>query len=154
MGPQFYILNVERLVGKQRPRTRIVKGKGKIYGQTYTPAATKNFEADITDKIKKIMEKERYKTFPAKVPLDVKVLFFFHIPASLSKKKKAQTCGQFVTKRPDIDNLLKSVLDAMNGIVYADDAQICHLSALKVYHQNKMMKDEIQIEIWERDNEL
>lgn len=34
---------------------------------------------------------------------------------------------------PDLDNLIKAVTDALNGIVYRDDAQICELSAKKIY---------------------
>ena len=37
------------------------------------------------------------------------------------------------TKRPDCDNLAKSILDALNGIAYDDDSQICSLSVFKFY---------------------
>jgi Holliday junction resolvase RusA-like endonuclease len=40
---------------------------------------------------------------------------------------------EFPTKRPDIDNSVKAVLDSMNGIVYKDDIQVVRLSAKKVY---------------------
>lgn len=35
--------------------------------------------------------------------------------------------------RPDVDNYAKSVLDGMTGVVWADDAQIVHLSVDKYY---------------------
>jgi Holliday junction resolvase RusA-like endonuclease len=38
--------------------------------------------------------------------------------------------------KPDIDNLLKFVLDAASGILYKDDSQICCISAVKRYHVN------------------
>lgn len=37
------------------------------------------------------------------------------------------------TKKPDVDNCVKAVLDAMNGIVWIDDAQIVSLLARKEY---------------------
>ena len=40
------------------------------------------------------------------------------------------------TGKPDTDNLLKAALDAINGIVVADDAQVVEISARKVYGVN------------------
>jgi Holliday junction resolvase RusA-like endonuclease len=39
------------------------------------------------------------------------------------------------TKKPDLDNLAKSVLDALNGVIYQDDSQIVSLHMTKVYSQ-------------------
>lgn len=33
----------------------------------------------------------------------------------------------------DVDNLAKAVLDAMNGLVFEDDAQVCDLRVMKIY---------------------
>lgn len=35
--------------------------------------------------------------------------------------------------RPDLDNFIKAVTDGLNGVLYADDAQICELWAVKIY---------------------
>jgi Holliday junction resolvase RusA-like endonuclease len=35
--------------------------------------------------------------------------------------------------KPDLDNVAKAVLDAINGIVYVDDAQVINLVATKRY---------------------
>jgi Holliday junction resolvase RusA-like endonuclease len=37
------------------------------------------------------------------------------------------------TKKPDIDNIVKAILDGMNGIVYVDDKQVVDLNLTKVY---------------------
>ena len=37
------------------------------------------------------------------------------------------------TSRADIDNYVKLVLDALNGVFYKDDSQICHLKTIKKY---------------------
>ena len=37
------------------------------------------------------------------------------------------------TKTPDIDNLLKTVLDGLNGVAFRDDAQVCEVVASKRY---------------------
>ena len=60
---------------------------------------------------------------------------FFPVPASWSKTKRSAALSGSVTpaKRPDLDNIIKAATDAMNGIVYRDDAQICAVMASKLY---------------------
>ena len=36
------------------------------------------------------------------------------------------------TRKPDADNVAKSVLDALNGVAWLDDAQVTHLSVRKL----------------------
>lgn len=36
-------------------------------------------------------------------------------------------------KKPDMDNIVKVVADALNGVAYHDDTQIALLSASKIY---------------------
>jgi Holliday junction resolvase RusA-like endonuclease len=63
----------------------------------------------------------------------LEVTFYMPIPASLSKVKQKALNGEFHIKRPDTDNLLKSVKDSLNGIFYKDDSQICDVVAKKIY---------------------
>lgn len=65
--------------------------------------------------------------------LYLKVEFNIQIPNSLSKKKKQELNGTYVTKKPDIDNYLKSIMDGMNGIIYKDDNQIASINIIKKY---------------------
>jgi Holliday junction resolvase RusA-like endonuclease len=39
----------------------------------------------------------------------------------------------FVTRRPDLDKLIRSVLDAITGVLIQDDSQIVGLHAVKKY---------------------
>ena len=71
--------------------------------------------------------------FDGSMALKIDIVFELEIPKSLSKKKQALLVGSYNTKKPDIDNLVKSVLDAMNGIWFKDDGQICSVSAMKKY---------------------
>jgi len=63
--------------------------------------------------------------------ISIKIDFFFEYPKSWSKKKKEST--KWHTSKPDIDNLCKGVLDALNGVAYKDDAQVCFVCAQKQY---------------------
>ncbi|WP_309601132.1 RusA family crossover junction endodeoxyribonuclease, partial [Burkholderia multivorans] len=57
------------------------------------------------------------------------------IPASWSlKKQEAAAAGAIgATKKPDADNVVKSVKDGMNGVVYVDDGQVVDLWVSKRY---------------------
>lgn len=64
-------------------------------------------------------------------PICLKIDFFFTVPKSWTKKKKE--AAKWHTSKPDLDNLEKGVKDALNGIVYKDDSQVCLLQSRKQY---------------------
>ena len=49
------------------------------------------------------------------------------------------------TKKPDIDNIVKIVLDAMNELAFKDDTQITKLEVEKIYG----IEEKLQIKIEE-----
>lgn len=51
------------------------------------------------------------------------------------------------TKKPDIDNITKAVLDALNKVAYKDDAAIVQFSVEKFYSDNPRV--EVTIGEWE-----
>ena len=57
------------------------------------------------------------------------------IPASATKKRlQAISDGsEKPIKKPDASNILKSVEDGMNGVVYHDDSQIINIHVTKVF---------------------
>jgi Holliday junction resolvase RusA-like endonuclease len=63
-------------------------------------------------------------------PLHVHVSFRYQVP---KRGAAGAAVGDPRPGRPDIDNLLKLVLDALNGVVWADDAQVVSITATKVY---------------------
>ena len=68
-------------------------------------------------------------------PLQMEVTAYYSIPQSASKKKAEmmRECKLFPTKKPDCDNVLKIIADALNGIAYKDDSQIVVGIVRKVY---------------------
>lgn len=46
------------------------------------------------------------------------------MPKSWSKKRLNEFDGERIIVKPDADNLLKFLMDAMSGVVYSDDAQV------------------------------
>lgn len=67
-------------------------------------------------------------------PVEVRATFFMPIPSSISAKKRTELNHHF--KKPDVDNLLKFVLDCLNGMLIKDDSQVYALSAQKLYSEN------------------
>ena len=70
---------------------------------------------------------------PMTGPLELTVIVRRTPPVSWSKRRRAEAIGQGITGKPDIDNYVKLVQDALNGIVYEDDKDITELHARKVY---------------------
>ena len=112
-------------VPKGRPRFRSM-GK---FVQTYTDSKTRDFEALIAEHAKIAMGDME----PLETPLSVFLHFSLPIPASATKKVREALLAAPHTKKPDIDNLCKSVLDGMANIVFKNDGQIASLHAKKVY---------------------
>ena len=110
--------------GKGRPRsTRI--------GVTYTPAATRKYEGYV-----KLCAAEAMGGRPPfSGPVDLQIVAVLPISKSWSKAKKAQAEAGllYMTKRPDIDNYAKAVMDACNAVVYGDDVQVVSLAIVKRY---------------------
>lgn len=72
---------------------------------------------------------------PITGPVEVWITFYMPIPKSTSQVKKRLMINntQRHINRPDIDNLAYIVTNAMKGIVYKDDSQICDLHLSKKY---------------------
>ena len=89
-----------------------------------------------SDKWKKRPAVLRYRSFADEIRLrfpqdfDIngsRITFHMPMPKSWSKKKKAEMVGRPHQQRPDIDNLAKSLLDAL----YGDDSHIWNISLVK-----------------------
>ena len=109
-------------VAKARPRmTRS--------GHVYTPDKTTKAE----NAIRRAWQEKHGSMIEG--PVAVSVVFMLKMPTNWSKAKKMLAQDQEVlpTKKPDVDNLVKTVFDALNGLAYDDDKQIVELSARKVY---------------------
>ena len=110
-------------VGKGRPRMSVRGG----HAMAYTPEKTVRYE--------NLVRTMFVNAYPDAVPLDVPVKVIvdaeFPIPKSWSKKKRNDAF--YVTKKPDIDNVIKSVFDGLNGVAWTDDSLVAVLEASKRY---------------------
>ena len=115
---------------KQRARTFYNKAVGHI--STWTPDATTNYETYV----KMLYAQKGLPMFDCPVSLQVDI--FMAVPVSESKKKRElKLLNQILpTKKPDIDNIVKSIKDALNKVAWKDDSYVVDLIAKKRYAEN------------------
>ena len=111
-------------VGKGRPRF------SRKTGHVYTPEKTARYEERLAWAAQ--CEMKGRPLFEG--PLEVRLTALMPVPASKPVKWKAAALGGLhrPTGKPDADNVAK-VLDALNGVVWRDDAQIVELHVSKTY---------------------
>lgn len=111
--------------GKKRPRF------SSISHTIYTPSETQTYEHQIAMAFKA----GGGRCIPTGQCVAVAVTAFFPVPKSYGKgKRKACIEGDIrPDKKPDIDNVLKVVLDALNGLAYDDDKQVIEAICRKYY---------------------
>lgn len=114
-------------VGKQRPRFRRFGN----FVSTYTDAKTKSYETLVKEAATKAMGSSP----PLEGPVRFDCIVMLPVPKSYSKKRSMDCLmgREWPLKKLDLDNIIKSVSDAMNKIVFLDDSQIVILRAVKTY---------------------
>lgn len=123
------IVNFE-IPGDPVPKGRPRFARRGTFVQTYTDSKTIEYETRVATKARMAIGSSE----PLKGHLTVYLYLRYAVPASYSKKR-TEAClnGLEYPKRVDLDNCYKSITDAMNGIVYADDSQIVEAHILKCY---------------------
>lgn len=121
---------------KGRPRF-VRMGK---FVKTYTPKETLVAENNVLAQA--IQHKPER---PLEHRASVELVFLMSIPKGMTKRDRAIAgSGIFMhTKKPDIDNLGKTVLDALNGVFWRDDSIIWRLGMVKRYAENPGIEVEI-----------
>ena len=118
-------------VGKGRPRVIASRGK---FAHAYTPKKTKDYEDSIRFAFLASTE-ETMPIYQRGTSLEARLTIAVSVPKSYSKKKTAQCLAGRIapSKKPDIDNVIKCILDALNGYAFEDDSQVTRLKAEKIY---------------------
>lgn len=114
-----------RPVGKGRPRfTR--------NGHCWTPDKTAAYERDIKLSYWSTYGHRKYEADKA---LAVEIILYYPRPKNMAKYKRlmAQKGVLRPTVKPDVDNVIKAILDALNGVAFDDDRQIVQIECEKWY---------------------
>lgn len=113
--------------GKGRPRATVRGG----FARVYSDPKTRKYERSIGTIAMAAMVGRP----PLQGPLSVSLRFRMPIPKSETKAVRAAMAAGEVAHvgRPDLDNMVKAIFDGLNGVVFADDAQIVRSFSTKVY---------------------
>lgn len=126
--------------GKQRPR---VVNRGS-FSKAYTPKETVSYENLV-----KLMYQQAAKDrmFKDGDMLDVRIIAYYEIPKSTSKKKRKEMLEHKIrpTKKPDWDNIGKIVCDSLNKIAYHDDSAIVDAQVRKFYSEQPRVDVTIRV---------
>jgi Holliday junction resolvase RusA-like endonuclease len=118
-------------VPQARPRFYVRRHGDKHFAGAYETAKCKSYK-EIIAWHAKLKAKESGLKAPLRDPIAISIVF----------RKGENEKEIYHTKKPDIDNLAKSVKDALRGIIYTDDSQIVEAHLYKQYG-----KPEVKIEI-------
>jgi len=115
--------------------TPVAKGRPKFarigkFVTAYTPSKTKRAEAEI-----RLLAAPYKPVQPFSKWVHLKVRFYMPIVSGMRKADRILAVKEelYHVKKPDCDNLIKSVTDALNAVFYTDDSIICKLEAVKLY---------------------
>jgi Holliday junction resolvase RusA-like endonuclease len=118
--PEAFIVVEGQPKSKGRPRF--------ARGRAYTPASTLQYERLVAAAAREVIAQ------PIAVNVQVDIIAVYRIPKSWPKGQQAQAQrGDIMPTRPDIDNVIKIILDGLNGAAYVDDEQVHMISAEKTY---------------------
>lgn len=114
-----------KITGKGRPRVN------SYTGTVYTPTKTKDYETLVEQYF--LIKYPRFKMIEGRVK--VNIIAYFGIPKNTKKVDIEKMLENEIspTKKPDIDNIVKIVLDSMNDFAFKDDIQITKLNVEKIY---------------------
>ena len=114
-----------KITGKGRPRVNTTTAIA------YTPAKTKEYE----ELVKQYFIIKYRRINPLEGRIKINITAYFLVPKNTSKKQEENMLNNAIspTKKPDIDNIAKIILDALNKLAFKDDNQITKLEIEKKY---------------------
>lgn len=125
--------------GKARARTFWNSRMGKM--QSITPEQTKSYEDLI-----RWSYKAAGGTYLGKGQFTVAIRAIYEVPASYPKKKREAALRGEIRPcvKPDVDNITKVILDALNGVAYLDDSGVIAVTVEKEYGVAARVEVEIE----------
>ena len=126
-----------KIIGKGRPRLN------SYTGVVYTPTRTKDYESLIEQYF--LLKYPRFKALEGRIKINI--IAYFSIRKTTKKADIYEMLENNIspTKKPDIDNIVKSILDSMNKFAFKDDNQITKLEVEKKYS----IEDKVYVKIEE-----
>lgn len=123
--------------GKPKGKTRPRFARG---GNAYTDQGTREYE-------EKVVEAFRAAGGQLRGYRAIKIRAYYLIPQRTPKKTYSEMVRGRIrpAKKPDLDNVLKIILDALSGVAYEDDNQICQAYIEKLYGE----EPRVEVDLYE-----
>ena len=129
------------------PRAKARPRFSRKTGHTYTPDKTVEYEELIRLRYLQATDK----VFPDDAEINAVITAYFSIPKSASKKKKQAMLEDKIrpTKKPDVDNIMKIILDSLQvgNTAFRDDAQVVWCVCEKFYDD----VPRVEVSLYERE---
>jgi len=122
MKHEEHYMQIFQIVGIPKPQGRPRFARMGNFVKAYDPRDSKNYKDNVAAQL--MQQKPTYIDSDA---IALGLVFLLPRPKSLKKTIV------WHTKKPDIDNLIKAVMDAAKGILWRDDSQVVRLRAAKQY---------------------
>lgn len=123
-----------------QPRQRHARRGNFVHNYTPADHPVQSFKASV-----RMAAQKAYKKKPLDRPIKLTLVFVLPRPQRLIwKKRDMPRCRH--TAKPDLDNLVKSVKDALSKLVWRDDSLICSLIASK-YHASGDEQPHVEVTI-------
>ena len=134
-----------KIEGKPVPQGRPRAARMGAGVRMYDPPKSKAYKQMVSAKVRSYMKINGIQTITE--PIAVHLNFYFTPPKSYSKKRirAIEAKEELFTKKPDLDNLAKSILDSCNNLLFKDDSQIVGLTIGKHYGHEDYVDVKVQI---------
>ncbi|MCI1244484.1 MAG: RusA family crossover junction endodeoxyribonuclease [Bacilli bacterium] len=123
-------------VAKQRPKASVIRG----FAHVYTPKKTAAFESYVALAYANECPGEPQFSGPLMVTITARFPLNksdYNSKGEPNKHGRMKLSGlEAHVKKPDCDNLAKSILDGLNGVAFADDSQVITLLVMKKYDES------------------
>ena len=124
------------------PGDPVAKGRPRVLksGHAYTPRKTQLYE----NHVRLCWAEQSGKKFWEGTPIIAYITAGFPIPKSMSKRKREALVWKPHIKKPDADNVAKSILDALQGYAFENDSAVFYVVVKKVYAVDPGVKVELK----------
>ena len=116
--------------GQPRQRHRIVKAGGRTFASNYLPVSDPVNAFKATIRLAYHEAGGRVLNLDGDEAISVVILAVFPRPKSKTRKTTPNPRYR-MTKKPDVDNIAKAVMDGLNGVAWTDDAVVSDLVVQK-----------------------
>lgn len=102
----------------------------------FTPKRQRDYGAVLRDSAREAMGDEP----PVDEPVEMRIVAVYQPPKSRTRRARESETAGFKGSKPDADNIQKIIKDALNKIVFTDDARVAVCHTAKIYGERPELR--------------